>query len=87
VDLFYAHIGGMDAFARGLKNAAKMVKNGVIPRFIKKRYSGWGKGLGQDIENGKMDFSKLEAYALKHEVDTVPSGRQEMLENALNECI
>jgi xylose isomerase len=87
VDAFYAHIGGMDAFARGLKIADKMLKSGVIPNFIKRRYAGWDKTLGQKIESGKMDLAKLEAYALANAVESVPSGRQEMLENALNDCL
>jgi len=86
-DLFHAHIGGMDTFARGLKGAAKMLKNKRFDKFVAKRYGGWDKKLGKQIEQGKVGFEELEAYALKHGEPTVASGRQEMLENWLNEYI
>ncbi len=87
VDLFYGHIGGMDAFARGLKSAAKMIKDGVFDKFIKERYAGWDKGLGEDIEKGKTDFEKLQGYILKNGEPQIQSGRQEMLEIILNDYI
>ncbi|MDA0838378.1 MAG: xylose isomerase [Planctomycetota bacterium] len=87
VDLFHAHIGAMDAFARGLKNAAKMLKEKRLAKFVKQRYSGWDNGLGASIEAGKEDFTSLEAHTLKHGEPKVESGRQEMLENILNEYI
>ncbi len=87
VDLFHAHIGGMDAFARGLKIAAKMIKDQRFEKFIKARYAGWSTDLGRKIEKGQMDLSKLEAYTLKSGEPKIQSGRQEMLENILNEYI
>ena len=53
LDLFYAHIGAMDAFARGLKIAAKLLKGKVFEKAVKKRYAGWDKDLGKKIESGK----------------------------------
>ena len=87
VDLFHAHIGGMDAFARGLKAAAAIQKDGRIGKFIKQRYAGWDKDLGKKIEKGRIGFAELEKIALKNNINAVPSGRQEMLENLLNEFI
>ena len=87
VDLFYAHIGGMDAFARGLKNAAKMIKDKRFDKAVKARYAGWNKALGKKIESGKVGFEELQAYTLKNGEPEVTSGRQEMLENMLNEYI
>jgi len=87
-DLFHAHIGGMDAFARGLKIASAILKDGRFCQFIKERYSSWDKGIGADIESGKVGFKELEAYILaKGEVSPNSSGRQELLENILNEYI
>jgi xylose isomerase len=86
-DLFIAHIGGMDAFARGLKIAARMLKDKRIERFVQKRYSGWDKGLGLKIEQSKIRFEQLEAYTLEHGEPKIQSGKQEMLENLLNEYI
>jgi xylose isomerase len=86
-DLFHAHIAGMDTFARGLKIAAAIRKDGRLVDFVKRRYSSWDSGIGREIEQGKADFKKLEAYALKNGEPKVESGRQEFLENLINEFI
>lgn len=88
IDLFYAHIGAMDAFARGLKIAAAIRKDGRLAEFVKQRYSSWDTGIGAEIEAGRMNFKKLEAYMLKKgEAAPNTSGRQELLENIINEFI
>jgi xylose isomerase len=86
-DLFYGHIGAMDAFARGLKNAAKMLKGAKFEKAIKRRYAGWETVFGKKIEKGKVGFEELERYTLKNGEPKVQSGRQELLENLLNEYI
>jgi xylose isomerase len=85
VDLFHAHIGGMDAFARGLKIAAAIRADGRLNELLKSRYSSWDSGVGAEIESGKANFKSLEAYMLK-KGDATPntSGRQEMIENLIN---
>src|SRR5205814_577991 len=65
VDLFHAHIGGMDAFARGLKIAAAIRADGVLDKFVKDRYASWNSGVGAEIENGKASFASLERYMLE----------------------
>lgn len=88
IDLFYAHIGGMDAFARGLKIAANMRASGWFDQMLKDRYSSWDSGIGSEIEAGKHDFKTLEAYMLeKGEADPNQSGRQELIENMINKFI
>jgi xylose isomerase len=88
VDLFHAHIGGMDAFARGLKIAAAIRKDGRLAEFVRARYSSWDSGIGRQIEKGKVSLKELEAYALENGDATAnTSGRQEMLENLINEFI
>ncbi len=88
VDLFYAHIAGMDTFARGLRIAAAIRRDGRLAEFVKNRYSSWDSGMGKKIESGKTDFAELEKYALKlGEIKTNTSGRQEFLENLINEFI
>src|SRR5688572_3637045 len=88
IDLFHAHIAGMDTFARGLKIAAALRKDGRLPEFVRNRYRSWDTGIGAKIEKGKVGFKELEAYALKlGEVTTNESGRQEYLENLINEFI
>lgn len=87
-DLFYAHIGGMDAFARGLKIAAAIRKDGRLAEFVKQRYSSWDSGIGAKIESGKATFADLEAYMLKKgDAAANTSGRQEFLENLINEFV
>ena len=88
VDLFYAHIGGMDAFARGLKIAAAIRDDGRLADFVKQRYSSWDSGIGAEIESGKASLKDLEEYMLKKgEPAPNTSGRQEFLENLINEFI
>jgi len=85
IDLFHAHVGGMDAFARGLKIAGEIRKDGVVSDFIKQRYRSWDSGIGASIESGKESFDSLEKYMLeKGDVAPNESGRQEMLENIIN---
>src|SRR5262249_12279259 len=84
VDLFHAHIGGMDAFARGLKTAAAIRKDGRMAGFVRQRYSSWDTGIGAKIEGGKVNFKDLEAYMLqKGDITPNTSGRQELLENII----
>lgn len=87
VDLFHAHIGGMDAFARGLKIAHTMIEDGRIDAFVKARYSTFDSGIGAQIEKGEVGFAELEAYTLKNGEPALGSGRQEMMENLVNEFI
>lgn len=88
VDLFHAHIGGMDAFARGTKIAAAIRADGVLTDFVKDRYSSFDDGIGAIIEDGTANFAELEAYMLeKGEVDPNKSGRQEWIENLINQYI
>ena len=88
IDLFHAHIGGMDAFARGLKIAAAIRADGVLSDFVKQRYSSFESGVGRKIENGTTNFTELEAYIYeKGEAAANSSGRQEMLENLINRYV
>ncbi|MHC4166181.1 MAG: xylose isomerase [Planctomycetota bacterium] len=87
VDLFHGHIGAMDIFARGLKNAAKMIEDKAFDKAIQDRYKGWSGDLGSNIESKKFGFEDLEAYILENGEPELRSGRQEMLENLLNDYI
>ncbi len=85
IDLFYAHIGGMDAFARGLKIAAAIRADGTLEKLVKERYSSWDAGIGAEIEAGRHNFQSLENYMLnKGEITPNTSGRQELTENFIN---
>jgi xylose isomerase len=87
VDLFHAHIGGMDAFARGLKIAHAIIKDGKLNQFVDKRYASWDKGIGRKIESGKTSLVALDQYAQGITPPRLDSGRQELLENLINEYI
>ena len=87
IDLFHCHIGGMDAFARGLKIANAIIQDGRLGEFIKARYSSWDSELGQKVESGNASLAELEEIALRNNISDIPSGRQEMLENLVNEFI
>jgi xylose isomerase len=88
VDLFHAHVGGMDCFARGLKIAAAIRADGQLDKFVAERYSSYDSGIGKQIEDGQADFKSLEQYMLdKGDATPNVSGRQEMLENLINTYI
>lgn len=87
IDLMHAHIGGMDAFARGLKIADAIRKDGRLGDFVKDRYGSFDSDLGLKIEAGKCSFEELEKIALAAGEPALASGRQEMLENLINEFL
>jgi xylose isomerase len=87
IDLFHAHIGGMDAFARGLKTAHAIIADGRIDAFVKERYSSYDSGFGARIESGTATLEDCEAHILATGEPLTRSGRQEMLENIVNEFI
>jgi xylose isomerase len=81
IDLFYAHISGMDTFARGLLVAHDIIEEGILDDFITSRYESYSKGIGKEIMAGQNDFETLEQYVLQHGEPALKSGRQEMLES------
>jgi xylose isomerase len=86
-DLFHAHIGGMDAFARGLKIAHKIAEDGRMSSFISDRYASYDSGIGAEIEAGSTSLDALDAHAQSISAPQLPSGRQEMLENIINDYL
>ena len=84
-DLLYAHIGGMDAMAKGLKLAAKLVDpDGALEGVKRERYSSWVSELGAKIEKGKATLKELEKLALEADGEpVVGSGKQELADNII----
>ncbi len=82
-DLFYAHIGGMDTFARALLSARAIIEDGRLSEFRQQRYSGWDRDFGKSMLAGKESLESMEAKALERGEPEIPSGRQEMLENII----
>jgi xylose isomerase len=88
LDLFYAHVGGMDAFAKGLKIAAAIRADGALAKMLADRYASWNSGVGGEIEAGRHSFESLEKYMLaKGEATPSQSGRQELFENVVNRYV
>lgn len=86
-DLFHAHIGGMDAFARGLKIAHRIIEDGRFDAFITDRYASYDTGIGAEVESRSTSLDALDAYAQGIEAPQLASGRQEMLENIINDYL
>ncbi|MGH2462516.1 MAG: xylose isomerase [Candidatus Limnocylindria bacterium] len=87
-DLFHAHVGGMDTLARALLIAADMVERGTLERAREARYAGWGGPLGREILSGELSLQALADRVAEGGVDPRPvSGRQELLENLVNQRI
>ena len=83
-DIAHAYISGMDAFALGLKIAAKIIEDGRLEEFVNNRYKSYRSGIGADIAAGRATMEGLEKYALGVEEVKMESGGQEYLENILN---
>ncbi len=87
-DIFLSYIAGMDAFALGLKVAAKIIEDGRIDNFVKQRYSSFESGIGKEIVSGRATLEKLSEYALSlNVVKQTESGRQEYLESVVNDIM
>ena len=87
-DMFYAYILGMDTFAQGLINAAKIIEDGRLDEFIKNKYKSFESGIGQKIINNETSLEELFEYAENLEIiTTVDSGRQEYLNSIINSIL
>jgi xylose isomerase len=87
-DLFHGHIGGIDTLARALLAAADMIERGTLQRLREERYAGWSGELGRSILAGEAPIEVLATRVLAGEIDPHPvSGRQELLENVVNQSI
>ena len=86
-DLFYAHIGGMDTFARALIIADAILTKSDYKKFRKDRYASYDTGKGKEYEQGNLTLEDLRAYAINSGEPEVRSGKQEYLENIINRFI
>ncbi len=87
IDLFYAHIGGMDTFARALIAADAILTKSDYKKFRQERYASFDNGRGKEYEQGKLSLEDLRAFALEKGEPDTRSGRQEYLENIINRFI
>ena len=83
-DIFIAHISGMDAMARALLNAARIVEESPLPKMLRERYASFDKGEGKAFEEGRMSLEDIVAYARKAGEPRQISGKQELYETLIN---
>lgn len=86
-DVFLAHIGGADTFARALLTADKIISSSPYEKLRKERYSSFDSGKGKEFEEGKLGLEDL--YKIAHENGELElkSGKQELFENIINQYI
>ena len=86
-DLFHAHIGGIDTFARALLTADNILNKSDFKKLRKERYATFDGGKGKDFEEGKLSLEDLRTYAIENGEPAMKSGKQEYLENIINRFI
>jgi xylose isomerase len=86
-DIFYAHIGGMDTFARALMIAHAILEDGEYTKLRKNRYASFDGGKGKQFEQGKLSLEDLSSLALKNGEPKQISGKQEYFENLISKFI
>lgn len=86
-DLFIAHIGGMDAFARGLIVADKLLTQSNFRKMKNERYSSFDSGEGSRFEKGELRLEKLAELAAQNGEPKKISGKQELYENIINQFL
>ena len=86
-DVFHAHIGGADTFARALITADKIMQSSSYSTLREKRYSSFDSGQGKDFETGKLELSDLYKIAQENGELSLQSGKQELFENIINQYI
>ncbi|MGX5819641.1 xylose isomerase [Chitinophaga lutea] len=86
-DIFHAHIGGMDAFARAAIVADAILRESPYRRFRQERYASFDGGQGKAFEEGKLSLEDLRSFAVANGEPQQRSGRQEWLENIINQYI
>jgi xylose isomerase len=86
-DLFYAHIGGMDVFARALLTADAILQQSDYKKIRAERYASYDAGKGKDFEQGKLSLEDLRDIAIASGEPATISGKQEFIENLINRYI
>ena len=87
LDLFYAHIGAMDTFARALEIADKILTQSDYKKIRTQRYASFDSGEGKAFEEGKLSLEDLRNFAVKQGTPATISGQQEYLESIINRYI
>ena len=87
IDLFYAHIGGIDTFARALITADAILQKSDYAKIRTERYASFDNGKGREFEEGKLSLEELRAFAIENGEPALTSGKQEYVENIINRYI
>ena len=87
VDLFHAHVGAIDLFARSLLIVEKILEDSEYLSIIKERYSSFSSGLGKEFSQQKLELNDLYNHSLNSKNPKQLSGKQEYLENLINRYI
>jgi xylose isomerase len=86
-DLFFAHVGGIDVFARALITAEKILQKSDYDQIRTDRYASFDSEAGKAFEEGKLSLEDLRDYAIKNGEPKIISGKQEYMENLINHYI
>ncbi|XP_033125791.1 xylose isomerase-like isoform X2 [Anneissia japonica] len=86
-DMFISHIGAMDSFARGLRNAVKIAEEGILMKMVQERYASFESGVGAKIAKGSSTLEECEDFIKKYGDPEPHSGHQEMYESVLNHYV
>ena len=87
MDLFYAHIGGMDAFAKALITADAIIRESDFMKLRKERYASFDSGRGKEFEQGILKLEDLEKLVQDFGEPGLISGKQELFENIINQYL
>jgi xylose isomerase len=86
-DIFHAHIGGADTFARALLVAEKILTDSPYPDLRKERYASFDSGQGKAFEKGSLSLEEISKIGLENTAPKRISGKQEMFENIINQYL
>ncbi len=83
-DIIIAHISGMDAMARALESAARLLEESPLKKMVADRYASFDSGMGKDFEDGKLTFEQVYEYGKKVGEPKQTSGQQELFETIVS---
>ena len=86
-DIFLGHVGGMDAFARGLEIAHNILENSTYKAKKAERYASYASGPGAKFTAGKLGLADLRDLAAEFGEPEAISGKQEWFENLVNQYL
>ena len=86
-DIFHAHIGGADVFARSLIIADKIINESDYVSRLENRYKSFDNGLGKKFESGELSLEDLYKISHKNPDLKLISGKQELIENLINQYL